>query len=64
MTLYDRLLHDYKEAMKNKFETKKIVLNLVLSKIKNKEIEIQKTLEEVDIISILKKEVKEIVEAI
>ncbi len=64
MTLYDRLLHDYKEAMKNKFETKKIVLNLILSKIKNKEIEIQKTLEEVDIISILKKEVKEIVEAI
>lgn len=64
MTLYDRLLHDYKEAMKNKFETKKIVLNLVLSKIKNKEIELQKALEEVDIISILKKEVKEIVEAI
>lgn len=64
MTLYDRLLHDYKEAMKNKLETKKIVLNLVLSKIKNKEIEIQKALEESDIISILKKEVKEIVEAI
>lgn len=62
MTLYDRLLHDYKEAMKNKLEVKKTVLNLVLSKIKNKEIEIQKALEDVDIISILKKEVKEILE--
>lgn len=64
MTMYDRLLHDYKEAMKNKWETKKNVLNLVLSKIKNKEIEVQKTLEEVDIISIIKKEVKEIIETI
>ena len=64
MTLYDRLLHDYKEAMKDKNETKKIVLNLILAKIKNKEIEIQKTLEDADIISILKKEVKEILETI
>lgn len=64
MTLYDRLLQDYKDAMKNKLEAKKTVLNLVLAKIKNKEIEIQKALEEADIISILKKEVKEILETI
>jgi uncharacterized protein YqeY len=64
MTLYNRLLLDYKEAMKNKLETKKVVLNTVISKIKNKEIEIQKALEDIDIISILKKEVKEILETI
>lgn len=64
MALYDRLLLDYKEAMKSKLEIKKTVLNLVLSKIKNKEIEVQKALEDVDIISILKKEVKEILETI
>lgn len=64
MTLYDRLVLDYKEAMKNKLEVKKTVLNLVLSKIKNKEIEVQKALEDADIISILKKEIKEILEAI
>ncbi len=64
MTLYERLLQDYKEAMKNKLEAQKTVLNLVLSKIKNKEIEIQKALEDADIISILKKEVKEILETI
>lgn len=64
MTLLERLMHDYKEAMKAKDETKKTVLNLVLAKIKNKRIEIQKDLEDTDIIAILKKEVKEILETI
>ena len=36
---------DYKEAMKEKNETKKIVLNLILAKIKNKKIELQKDLD-------------------
>ena len=62
--MYDRLFQDYKDAMKNKLETKKTVLNLIISKIKNKEIEIQKALEDADVISILKKEVKEIGETI
>ncbi len=64
MTLLERLTHDYKEAMKAKDETKKTVLNLVLAKIKNKKIELQKDLEDIDIIGILKKEVKEILETI
>ena len=64
MTLLERLTDDYKEAMREKNETKKTVLNLVLAKIKNKKIELQKDLEEVDIIGILKKEVKEILETI
>ncbi len=64
MTLLERLTNDYKEAMKDKNETKKIVLNLILAKIKNKKIELQKDLEDADIIGILKKEVKEILETI
>jgi uncharacterized protein len=64
MSLLERLTNDYKEAMKEKNETKKIVLNLVLSKIKNKKIELQKDLEDIDIVAILKKEVKEILETI
>jgi len=64
MTIYDHLFQDYKEAMKDKLEIKKTVLNLVISKIKNKEIEIQKALEDADVINILKKEVKEILETI
>lgn len=62
MTLLERLTHDYKEAMKAKDAVKKTALNMVLAKIKNKYIEMQKDLEDADIISILKKEVKEIVE--
>jgi hypothetical protein len=50
--------------MKAKNETKKTVLNLVIAKIKNKKIELQKDLEDADIIGIIKKEVKEILETI
>ncbi|EKD25020.1 MAG: hypothetical protein ACD_80C00131G0023 [uncultured bacterium (gcode 4)] len=62
MSLLERLTHDYKEAMKERNETKKMVLNLILAKIKNKKIELQKDLEDIDILGILKKEVKEIME--
>ncbi len=34
MSLLEQLMHDYKEAMKAKDDTKKTVLNLVLAKIK------------------------------
>lgn len=64
MSLFERLMNDYKEAMKNKNETKKTVLNVILAKIKNKAIEIQKELEDSDIVAIIKKEIKEIVETI
>lgn len=64
MTLLERLTHDYKEAMKQKDEIKKLVLNLILAKIKNKKIELQKDLEDIDIVAIIKKEVKEILETI
>lgn len=62
MSLLEQLTSDYKEAMKNKNETKKSVLNLILAKIKNKKIELQKDLEDIDILAIIKKEVKEILE--
>lgn len=64
MSLLERLVSDYKEAMREKNDTKKTVLNLVISKIKNKTIELQKDLEDSEIMIILKKEVKEILETI
>ncbi len=64
MSLLERLTYDYKEALKQRDEVKKSVLNFVLAKIKNKKIELQKDLEDADIIGILKKEVKEILETI
>ena len=64
MTLLEQLTNDYKEAMKARDDVKKSVLNFVLAQIKNKKIEFQKDLEDVDIIAILKKEVKAILETI
>lgn len=64
MNLLERITYDYKEAMKQKDEIKKLVLNLILAKIKNKKIELQKDLEDIDIVAIIKKEVKEILETI
>lgn len=64
MTLLEQLTNDYKEAMKARDDVKKSVLNFVLAQIKNKKIEFQKDLEDIDIIAILKKEVKAIMETI
>ena len=64
MTLLDQLTADYKEALKARNEVKKSVLNFVLAQIKNKRIELQKDPEDADILAILKKEVKAILETI
>lgn len=62
--LYEKLLDDYKIAMKEKHELKKSALNFVLAQIKNKKIELQREPEEDEIIAVLKKEVKALNEAI
>ena len=62
--LYEKLTEDYKIAMKEKQETKKSALNFVLAQIKNKKIELQRDPNDEEIISIIKKEVKSLNEAI
>lgn len=62
--LYERLLEDYKIAMKEKQEIKKSALNFVLAQIKNKKIELQREPNDDEIIALLKKEVKSLNEAI
>ena len=62
--LEQQLQKDYLIAMKNKEGVKKLVLNYVLSQIKNKHIELQKDLDDSEVITILKKEVKAINESI
>jgi len=64
MTLLEQLTNDYREALKARNDVKKSVLNFVLAQIKNKKIELQKDLEDWEILSILKKEVKAILETI
>ena len=55
-------MSDYKQAMLSKEEPKKTVLNTILARLKNKKIELQKDLEDSEIIQIIKKEIKEIAE--
>jgi uncharacterized protein YqeY len=64
MTLQDKLFADYIQAMKEKDLIKKSILNYVIAQIKNKKIELQKDLEDGEVIKILKKEIKSLIEAI
>lgn len=64
MSLLEQIQKDYIEAMKAKDTVKKSALNYILAQIKNKKIELQKELEDVDVVKILKKEIKAIWEAI
>lgn len=62
--MFAQLQKDYIEAMKNKQDARKMVLNTIIAAIKNKKIETQKDLEEDEILQIMKKEVKIIQETI
>jgi uncharacterized protein YqeY len=64
MSLLDQLTNDYKEAMKNKEEIKKLTLNYILAQAKNKYIELQHDLTDDDIIALIKKEIKAINESL
>lgn len=58
MTLKDRLMNDFKDAMKSKNEVKKNTINLARAAIKQVEVDTRKELTEEEIISILAKQVK------
>lgn len=62
MSLLEQIMSDYKQAMFSKEEPKKTVLNTILARIKNKKIELQKDLEDSEIVQLIKKEIKEIAE--
>lgn len=63
MTLLSQITEDRKQAMRDKDEVKKIILNFVIAQIKYKKIEIKKDPEDWDIIQIIKKEVKALIES-
>jgi len=64
MTLLEQLTEDYKNAMRNHEDTKKLIINYVLAQVKYKKIELQKDPEDGDVVALLKKEIKAINEAI
>lgn len=62
--MFEKIQKDYIWAMKNKEILKKSALNYLIAQIKNKKIELQRDPNDEEIISIIKKEVKSLNEAI
>ena len=64
MTLLEQITEDYKQAMKNHEEVKKLALNYLLAQIKNKKIELRTDPSDDDIITVIKKEIKSLNETL
>ena len=64
MTLLEQITEDYKQAMKNHEEVKKLALNYLLAQIKNKRIELRADPTDDDIIAVIKKEIKSLNETL
>jgi len=62
--MFEKIQNDYIQAMKDKEKLKKSALNYLIAQIKNKKIELQRDPNDEEIISIIKKEVKSLNEAI
>ena len=62
--MFKKIQNDYIQAMKDKETLKKSALNYLIAQIKNKKIELQRDPNDEEIISIIKKEVKSLNEAI
>lgn len=64
MSLLEQIQKDYISAMKDRNDVKKSALNYIIAQVKNKKIELQKEIEDSDVVKILKKEIKAICETI
>jgi len=64
MTLLEQITEDYKQAMKNHEEVKKLALNYLLAQIKNKKIELRADPTDDDVIVVIKKEIKSLNETL
>lgn len=59
MTLFEKITSDWKEALRDKNQPKKVLLSTVRSEIKNKEIEKRKELTDDEVMAVLSKMVKQ-----
>lgn len=64
MTLLEQITDDYKQAMKNHEDVKKLALNYLLAQIKNKKIELRADPADDDVIAVIKKEIKSLNETL
>lgn len=64
MNLFEIIMQDYKQAMKDHDDIKKSALNYLLAQIKNKKIELHADPTDDDIIAVIKKEIKSLNETL
>lgn len=64
MSLLEQITEDYKQAMKDHEEVKKLALNYLLAQIKNKKIELRMDPTDDDVIAVIKKEIKSLNETL
>ena len=62
--MIEKIMQDYKIAMKERQENRKIILNYLIAQIKNKKIEVERELTDDEVLSLIRKEVKSLGEAI
>lgn len=61
--MIEKIMQDYKIAMKERQENRKIILNYLIAQMKNKKIEVQRELTDDEVLSLIRKEVKSLGEA-
>lgn len=60
--MIERIMQDYKIAMKERQENRKLILNYLISQIKNKKIDLQRELTDEEVVNLIRKEVKSLQE--
>ncbi len=64
MSLKEKIMNDYKQAMRDKNEIQKSILNYLISQIRYKRIELGRDLTDEEIVWVIKKEIKSRKEAV
>ena len=60
--MIEQIMQDYKTAMKERQENRKLILNYLISQIKNKKIDLQRDLTDEELVNLIRKEVKSLQE--
>ena len=60
--MIEQIMQDYKIAMKERQENRKLILNYLISQIKNKKIDLQRELRDEEVVNLIRKEVKSLQE--
>ena len=62
--MIEQIMQDYKIAMKERQEDRKLILNYLISQIKNKKIDLQRDLTDEEVVNLIRREVKSLQEGI